>query len=476
MSDTTDAALNVRVPSDLLDQIDGVSETRGFTSRSEFVRMVLRDAVNADRDVNPEAVAEATVSDDEEALSLDEARRDVERRQLVDEAQETFEDSPEHIRRSIVSDPDELGAIDTVVESALGTREDTEDDGLDIRVVGCGAAGVRIVSEIYSAETGLCQTGIVDTDLEELNNGKADNRAIIGKRQFEGNGSHGDVEAVSDAADRAESIIRELVGEPDLVFVVTGLGGGTGTAVAPKLAERAQETGAVTVSIATLPFGFDQSRVQHSRDGLVSLDAHSDTLAVLDGNRIAADPTISMSETLPRMNQNIAHVVTQLCRNLGQFYVSDETDTVLSKLRNGGRSVLMESEIDLAADESYDELSDRLLQYTNIDVRDEDPTQAILMFTAGSAVHNASDEIDDIVASIRNNTDDVAWASHQLFRADDVDGTVLRVAGLLTGISVDLTEFFESEEMPAESTTESPPEESDAGILPGTEKAAVSAA
>lgn len=468
MSDKTSAALNVRVPAELLDQVDDVSEERGFTSRSEFVRMVLRDAVNADRDVNPEVVAEATASDEKDALSLEEARRRVEREQLFDEARETFENSPEQPRHSIVSDPDEVGVVDTIVESALGFRETSDNDGLDIRVAGCGAAGVRIVSEIYSSEDDLCQTAILDTDLEELNKGKADNRALIGKSQFNGNGSHGDVEAVTDAAERAKPVIRQLVGKPDLVFVVTGLGGGTGTALAPKIAEQAQEAGAVTVSIATLPFGFDESRVQYTRDGLASLDDHSDTLAVLDGNRIAADPTISMSEALPRMNRNIAHVVSQICANLGQFYVSDETETVLSKLRNGGRSVLMESEIDLGADESYDELSDRLLQYTNVDVHSEDPTQAILMFTAGNAVHNAGDEIDDIVASIRSDTDDVAWASRQVLRSDDGEGTILRVAGFLTGINVELEEFFDSEQIPTESPTEATSEESDAEILPGT--------
>lgn len=476
MSDKTSAALNVRVPSELLGRIDDVSEARGFASRSEFVRMALRDAVNADRDVNPEVVAGATAGDEEAALSLEEARRRVEREQLFDEARETFENSPEQSRHSIVSDPNEIGVVDTVVESTMGFREMSESDGLDIRVVGCGTAGVRIVSEIYSAENDLCQTAILDTDLKELNQGKADNRALIGKSQFDGNGSHGDVEGVTEAAERAKPVIRQLVGEPDLVFVVTGLGGGTGTALAPKMAEQAQETGAVTVSIATLPFGFDESRVQHTRDGLEALDDHSDTLAVLDGNRIAADPTISMSEALPRMNRNIAHVVSQLCANLGQFYVSEETETVLSKLRTGGRSVLMESEIDLGMDESYDELSDRLLQYTNIDARTEDPTQAILMFTAGSAVHNAGDEIDDIVASIRSNTDDVAWASRQVFRSDEVEGTVLRVAGLLTGMNVELEDFFANEQIPAETATEATSEESDAEILPGTGSTAASAA
>lgn len=468
MSEKTSSALNVRVPSELLDQIDDVSEKRGFTSRSEFVRMTLRDAVHADRDVNPKVVAESTAGDQKDALSLEKARRYVERELLVDKARETFEDSPERPHHSIVSAPDEVGVLDTIVESALGFRETSESDGLDIRVAGCGGAGVRIVSEIYSAENELCQTAILDTDLEELNKGKADNRALIGKSQFDGNSSYGDVEAVTKAAGRAKPVIRQLVGEPDLVFVVTGLGGGTGTALAPKIAKRAQKTDAVIVSIATLPFGFDESRVQHTRDGLAALDDHSDTLAVLDGNRIAADPTISMSEALPRMNRNIAHVVSQLCENLGRFYVSNETETVLSKLRDGGRAVLMESEIDLGADESYDELSDRLLQYTNVDVRSEDPTQAILMFTAGNAVHNAGDEIDDIVASIRSNTDDVAWASRQVIRSDKMNGTVLRVAGFLTGINVELEEFFDTELIPAGSSTAVTSKESDAEILPGT--------
>jgi cell division protein FtsZ len=467
-------SLNVRVPAALLDTVDETYPERGFSSRSEFVREVLRDAVEAEPTLDPQALDHST-EDSGESLSLEEAKRELRSEQLRTEAAQTFEGTDSEML-SFVAQGDPPTTVDTVIESDIGNRVSEErDEELDILVAGCGGGGVRIVSELYRRGSESYRTAIIDTDLDQLNDGVADTRAVLGKHEFDGGGADGDVDAVRDAVRSSRPVIERMIGDPDLVFVVAGLGGGTGTAVAPEVARMSRDLDAVTVSLATLPFGTKKPVVERAREGLSALDEESHTLAVLDANRIAADPGVSMSQTLRQMNDNIAHVILQICLDVGQFYTIDRAGSLLSRLREGGRSVLLDSKIDISEDETYDELSDRLLRYTNIDITAQRAGHAILTFTADSDIDNPTDHIDRIVASIRNHTEELTWSSRKVSTAQSpaqsgsqlAKRKTIRVAGLFTGLNVELDRYFDREETgisdPVDTT-----EESDIEILPGT--------
>lgn len=456
--------LNVRVPDELMYMINETWEDTGFTSRSEFVRTVLRDAIEAEPKLDPDALAEIDRTE-ETTKRLSEVKAELGADRLFTEARETFDTVGS---REVMGDFEEFGTVGTIVESDLGFLQEQEDqqDELDVLVAGCGGGGVRIVDRIHRRLSGQFRTAILDTDLGQLQEAEANLRALVGKHRYDGEGAEGDAEGVRDVADGSTTMLRRIVQEPDLVFVVAGLGGGTGSGLAPKLAEIADDAGAVTVSLATLPFDQDSSVVDRSRTALDTLDVVSDTLAVLDGNQVSANPDVSMSEALGRMNRNIAHLVTQLCLDAGHFYVSEESSSLLSSLQNGGRSVLLDSEIDISRNETFDELSDKLLQYTNVDIRSERARQAILTFTAGEGITNPGDQIDDIVAAIGDHADSVTWSSRQRPASGAVGQYSIRVAGFLAGLETSLDDFFASES--AEQEADASNSEADIAILPGT--------
>lgn len=455
--------LNVRVPEPLLDEIDQKKEARGFGSRSEFVRELLRDGIDAEPRLDHDQI-QTEATEGEETLSLEEVRDRVEVDRMSLEARETF-DSDDAVDRMIVGG-NSLGEVSTLVESDLGTLLD-EDDDADILVAGCGGGGVRIASEVYQRNDDTGQTAIIDTDITHLNANAADTRAVLAKDKFDGQGADGDVETVRKAVDNSRPVIRQMIGDADLVFVVAGLGGGTGTAVAPELAKMAQESGAVTVSLATLPFRTDDSKVIRARNGLERLDAVSDTLAVLDADRVSADPAVSMSEALCRINNNIAHLISSICLDIGQFYTTEKAESLLEKLSNGNRSVLLDSTIDTALGETYDELSDRLLQYTNVDIESRRADQALLTFTAGPEVDSPSGRIDSIISSISDSARELVWSSRVVIQPGTVEKTEIRVTGFLTGFDIELDDFFDRESVPCEETASSRTE-SEIDILPGT--------
>ncbi len=457
-----DKSLNVRVPAALRERIDEIHEERGFTSRSEFVRNVLRDAVEAEQSLTDAATDGITYQNTTSEISLEEAKQRFGIEQVQAEAERSFEGSK---ARVTMGEFEEYGTVTTVVESDIGFLT-ADDSDTDILVVGCGGGGVRITSQIHRRGNDSHRTAILDTDLSRLNDGEANLRALVGKQRYDGNGSDGDVEGVQQVIRESDDFLDQILQNPDLVFVISGLGGGTGTGLAPRVAELAREKGAVTVSLATLPFQRSDPVVARAREGLTRLDEVSDTIAVLDGHRVSADPALSLSEALERMNDNIAHLVSQISTDIGQFYFSTESDSLLSVLRDGGRSVLLNSEIDTARGESYDELSDRLLQYTNVDARSVSPEQAVLTFTAGSGIADPKERIDDIVSSFNRRARNTAWSSQQIQKSTGIHDYSIRVAGFLTGLDVALDEFFGREQSQTRDTQEQ--DEADIEILPGT--------
>lgn len=455
--------LNVRVPEPLLDKIDETSEERGFGSRSEFVREVLRDGIESNPTLDYDRIESDPESESGEH-TLDEVRSEIATERMSSEARNTFDSDGDVSRRTIVGGSESLGSVSTIIESDYGTVLEDQGD-LDILIAGCGGGGVRIASKLYNQGDGASRTAIIDTDISHLNDNAGDTRAILAKDEFDGRGADGDVETVQNAVGNSEPAIRQMIGDADLVFVVAGLGGGTGTAVAPMIAEMAQEIDAVTVSLATLPFRTNDATVSRARDGLDRLDNASDTLAVLDADRISANPDVSMSEALSRMNDNIAHLISQICLDIGQFYTTEHADSLLDKFRDGQRSVLLDSEIDTALDESYEELSDKLLQYTNVDVQSRHADRALLTFTAGPGVSDPSERVDSIVSSI--DAEELIWSSRRMSDTRSVEETGIRVTGFLTGFDIQLDEFFDQERV-ADTEEVTGRGESEIDILPGT--------
>jgi cell division protein FtsZ len=130
----------------------------------------------------------------------------------------------------------------------------------EIKVVGVGGAGTNTVNRMI--ETGV--QGIdfiaVNSDMQALARSLARKRIQIGERLTHGLGAGGDPRIGERAADNARDALREALYGADMVFVTAGLGGGTGSGVAPIVADVSQQIGALTVGVVSLPFSFEGTR------------------------------------------------------------------------------------------------------------------------------------------------------------------------------------------------------------------------
>lgn len=156
-----------------------------------------------------------------------------------------------------------------------------------IKVIGVGGGGNNAVNRMIESGVEGVEFIVANTDLQVLNNSKADIKIQIGTKLTNGLGAGANPEIGKDAALESKGEIQKALEGADMVFVTCGMGGGTGTGAAPVIAEIAQELGALTVGIVTKPFSFEgRKRMKQALSGMEALKKHVDTLIVIPNDRL----------------------------------------------------------------------------------------------------------------------------------------------------------------------------------------------
>lgn len=156
-----------------------------------------------------------------------------------------------------------------------------------IKVVGVGGGGGNAVNRMIESGVRGVEFIVANTDLQTLNNSKAELKIQLGTSLTDGLGAGSKPEIGKDAAIESKKEIEEHLKGADMVFVTSGMGGGTGTGAAPVIAEIAQNLGALTVAIVTKPFSFEgRKRMENALEGIDELKKHVDTLIVIPNDRL----------------------------------------------------------------------------------------------------------------------------------------------------------------------------------------------
>ena len=158
-----------------------------------------------------------------------------------------------------------------------------------IKVIGVGGGGGNAVNRMIESHLEGVEFVVANTDLQALKGSKASVKIQLGVKLTNGLGAGANPEVGRRAAlEDADKIIEALEGA-DMVFVTTGLGGGTGTGSAPIIASLASEMGALTVAVVTKPFAFEGKRRQNQAErGLQELIDSVDTTVVIPNEKLLA--------------------------------------------------------------------------------------------------------------------------------------------------------------------------------------------
>jgi cell division protein FtsZ len=206
------------------------------------------------------------------------------------------------------------------VRDALRLTLDEElRSGARIKVVGVGGGGGNAVSRMVQAGLSGVEFMVANTDAQALRANPAPVKIQIGSKLTKGLGAGADPNVGRQAAlEDTDALISALSGA-DMVFVTTGLGGGTGTGAAPVIASLATELGALTIAVVTKPFKFEgKKRLTQAALGLEALRDAVDTvitipnerlLSVIDRQTSMTDAFVTADDVLRQAIQGISDLI-----------------------------------------------------------------------------------------------------------------------------------------------------------------------
>ena len=163
----------------------------------------------------------------------------------------------------------------------------TVDDTAVIKVIGVGGAGNNAVNRMVDSGIEGVEFVAINTDRQALTLSKAGTKIQIGEKITRGLGAGANPDIGAQAAEESKAEISEAIKGADMVFVTSGMGGGTGTGAAPIVAGIAKEMGILTISVVTKPFTFEgKKRLTQAERGIESLKGKVDTLVVIPNDKL----------------------------------------------------------------------------------------------------------------------------------------------------------------------------------------------
>ncbi len=159
--------------------------------------------------------------------------------------------------------------------------------GANIKVIGIGGGGGNAINRMIEAGIEGVDFIAVNTDLQALSSNRAGLKVQIGSQLTKGLGSGGRPDIGKQAAMEDTERLIEIIEGADMVFLTTGLGGGTGTGATPILANLASEMDILAIAIVTLPFEFEgRIRAKQAKEGLDELKSAVDTVISIPNERL----------------------------------------------------------------------------------------------------------------------------------------------------------------------------------------------
>ncbi|MEI6349917.1 MAG: cell division protein FtsZ [Verrucomicrobiota bacterium] len=210
-----------------------------------------------------------------------------------------------------------------------------------IKIVGIGGAGANALDRMVLDGVNPVHLIAMNTDAQALTASVAGEKVQLGHTATRGFGSGGDPELGRASAEESLNEIRSALEGIDLVFLLAGLGGGTGSGAAPVIAELAREAGALVIAVVTLPFAFEgKRRVTQAAEALAPIQQYADAVICFENDR--------MAETLPpkagiqqafvatdlTISQSVQAIAAMLARN-GLIHLGfDELQAALSSVNS----------------------------------------------------------------------------------------------------------------------------------------------
>ena len=328
--------------------------------------------------------------------------------------------------------------MEFLVENALSTQKSatTIYDGLNvgqanIKVFGTGGAGNNMVGWLYKKGIKGAEIIATNTDQQHLGMIDADKKFLLGKEVTRGLGCGGFPEKGAQSAQETMNEIKDSLKGSDMVFVCAGMGGGTGTGSAPVIAKVAKDMGAIVIGTVTMPFKIERARVDRAEFGLQNLRQVSDTVIVIDNNRLVQIAgNLPIQQAFAVANELIATMIKGIVETIAvPSLVNLDFADVKAIMTNGGVAAIGVGSSDTA--NRVEECVKGALQNPLLDISYAGATGALIHITGGPDM--TLDEVSQIGEHVTEELDqdaNVIWGA----RVEDKMKGKLQVMTIITGV------------------------------------------
>ncbi len=275
-----------------------------------------------------------------------------------------------------------------------------------IKVVGVGGGGSNAITRMVESELSGVEFMVVNTDAQDLHHCKAEEKIHIGKNLTRGLGAGMNPELGRQAAEENRDEIHEALKGTDMVFVVYGAGGGTGSGAGPVIAEAAKEAGALTIGVVTKPFTFEgRQRAVIADESIENLKERVDTLITIQNDKLLH--IIDKNTSLIQSFKIVDDVLRQGVQGISDLITKPgivnvdfaDINAIMSESGNALMGVGIAAGEDRATQAAKSAINSPLL---NISI---DGAKGVLFNISGSADDLTMAEINDAASTITESVD-----------------------------------------------------------------------
>jgi len=321
-------------------------------------------------------------------------------------------------------------AVETAEANSINF-DDLRAGKASIKVFGLGGCGCNMATWLFNKGINGATIYGINTDALHLSITKCDEKLLVGKELTRGLGCGGFPQKGREAAKESLTDLKRAVSNSDMVFVLAGMGGGSGTGMIPVVSQLAKEAGAVVIAVVTMPFEAEKARIDKAEFGLQELREAADTIIVLDNNRLVdIAGQLPMEQAFAVANELVATMIKGIVETitLPSLINLDYAD-VTSIMKGGDVAVIGIGEDNTAS--RVDAAVQQALTHPLLDVDYRGATGALVHITCGPDLK--LEEFDSIGRLVTENLSPEAQVIIGARVSKEFQGRV-RVITIMTGV------------------------------------------
>ncbi|KUH47296.1 cell division protein FtsZ [Mycoplasmopsis meleagridis] len=238
---------------------------------------------------------------------------------------------------------------------------------IKIKVIGIGGAGNNAINFLINENLQFpnIEYYVANTDYSDLDNSICKNKIHL-TGETKGWGAGGDNTVGESAAEASKKEIEKAIEGADLIILVAGLGGGTGTGAAPVIAKKAKDANIITLSIVFMPFAYEgKKKLNLAQEGLDKIKEASDSYVVIDNEKIfKSHSNLPSNQAFKLLNSSLKDTVIAVNNIISKnYFMNVDFNDLRSILKDGKRTFVAIGKVSHFNNNNEMTISDRIVEY-----------------------------------------------------------------------------------------------------------------